>query len=128
MNIKFNTRALELAVTEYRVLLELGDPVTPAAFGIAVAHLQARLNLSLLVAAEMLRLEVNRLATLQKLAASDEAVDTAAAARRAEILLRLHERERDHVAAAVAKAAVDPAVAADPAATEAPEPSKPKAS
>jgi hypothetical protein len=60
----FNARVLALAVTEFNVLQQLGDPITPAAFGIAVAHLQSRLNLSLLVAAEMLRIELDRIATL----------------------------------------------------------------
>lgn len=96
MNVRFNARALELAVTEYRVLLELGDPITPAAFGISVAHLQARLNLSLLVAAEMLRLEINRLATLQKIVTSED--DAQAIAQRAEIMRQLHEREAAEVA------------------------------
>lgn len=91
MSARFNLRALELAVTEYRVLLELGDPVTPAAFGIAVSHLQTRLNISLLVAAEMLRLEIDRLATLQRLAASGD--DLAAQAERAEVLRQLRVRE-----------------------------------
>lgn len=92
MSVTFNAKALELAVMEYRVLLELGDPVTPAAFGIAVAHLQARLNLSLLTAAELLRLEINRLATIQKLAVEDS-TDAAVMARRAEVFRRLRDQE-----------------------------------
>ena len=65
MNAQFNARALDLAVIEYNVLKDTGDPVTPAAFGIACSHLQQRLNLSLLHAAEMLRLELDRLAAIK---------------------------------------------------------------
>lgn len=57
----FKARALELAVTEFRVLTTSGDPVTPAAFGIATAHLQERLNLTLIDAATMLRGELDRI-------------------------------------------------------------------
>ena len=75
MNAQFNQRALDLAVTEYNVLRELGDPVTAAAFGIAVLGLQTRLNINTLHAAEMLRLELDRLTALRTIRGnSDDSV------------------------------------------------------
>ena len=68
MNAQFNQRALDLSVQEYTVLRNLGDPVSPAAFGIAVLSLQRRLNINTLNACEMLRLELDRVSALRQLA------------------------------------------------------------
>ena len=60
MSAEFNARALELSITEYRVLRAAGEPLSLAAFGIAVMHLHERMNLTLLHACELLQLELER--------------------------------------------------------------------
>jgi|HubBroStandDraft_6_1064221.scaffolds.fasta_scaffold3037184_1 hypothetical protein len=90
MNAQFNARAVDLAVSEYRVLIELGEPVTPAAFGIAVSHLRERLNLTLLTAAEMLKLELERLAAVKMIAEANSALE--GQRQRAEVLRDLDKQ------------------------------------
>jgi hypothetical protein len=80
MSADFNARALELSITEYRVLRAAGDPLSQAAFGVAVMHLHERMNLSMLHACELLQLELER----QALIASEREQMIAAQVKRAE--------------------------------------------